>query len=317
VFKGSSVSTLKSTGRKDAAKAWFAGEHGMKNPNAKDQLGTTVQGYADRFMAGMGGQPGPQAIEAATAEKPVQVAQAAPATASDASSGLDAHRLLAVLNNPYADDTAKALAGKLLLQQLTPKEDEFASSPSGIYNKRTGELKQGQNAATTSAVCRGKDLLTSMEKSDPATAAQVKAIIEGRTAYPTGSRLNPVQQRVKELVTLVDPTFETGNSGARMKVRNEFLAGGPNTPAGQITAGNTAIQHLGHLLDASDKLGGASDWGPLNSTLNDVNVAIKGRSNDTGLVTYNNALGRFAEEATKFYRGVGGTEADISARSTI
>jgi hypothetical protein len=40
-------------------------------------------------------------------------------------------------------------------------------------------------------------------------------------------------------------------------------------------------------------------------------VAIKGRSNDKGLVDYNNALGRFAEEATKFYRGVGGTEADI------
>lgn len=236
----------------------------------------------------------------------------APAAAADPSEGLGVSELMQVLHHPWASAEEKALASNLLVQKLTPKEDKFASSPQGIYNTRTGELKQGaQNGANDFGDLRGKDLLSSLEKSDPASAAQVKAIIEGRTAYPTGSRLNPVQQRVKELVTLVDPTFETGNSGARMKVRNEFLAGGPNTPAGQITAGNTAIQHLGHLLEASDTLGGASNYGPLNSILNDANVAIKGRSNDTGLVTYNNALGRFAEEATKFYRGVGGTEADI------
>jgi hypothetical protein len=32
-----------------AAKAWFAGEGGMKNPNASDVYGTTVQSYADKF----------------------------------------------------------------------------------------------------------------------------------------------------------------------------------------------------------------------------------------------------------------------------
>jgi hypothetical protein len=32
-----------------AAKAWFAGEGGMTNPNASDVYGTTVQSYADKF----------------------------------------------------------------------------------------------------------------------------------------------------------------------------------------------------------------------------------------------------------------------------
>lgn len=235
----------------------------------------------------------------------------APAASADPTEGLGVSQLMQVLHHPWASDEEKALAKTLLVQRLTPKEDEFASSPQGIYNKRTGELKQGQNAGNDFGERRGKDLLAAVEKSDPSTASQVKAIIEGRTAYPTGSRLNPVQQRVKELVTLVDPTFETGNSGARMKVRNEFLAGGPNAPAGQITAGNTAIQHLGKLLEASDNLGGTGDYGVLNSPLNQANVAIKHSANNTHLVDYNNALGRFAEEATKFYRGVGGTEADI------
>ena len=37
-----------------AARAWFAGPGGMNNPNAKDVLGTTVAGYAQKFNAGMG-----------------------------------------------------------------------------------------------------------------------------------------------------------------------------------------------------------------------------------------------------------------------
>ena len=36
-------------GPEGAAKAWFAGEKGMNNPNARDVLGTTVSAYADKF----------------------------------------------------------------------------------------------------------------------------------------------------------------------------------------------------------------------------------------------------------------------------
>lgn len=39
-----------------AAKAWFAGEGGMNNPNAKDMLGTSVESYARRFDANLGDQ---------------------------------------------------------------------------------------------------------------------------------------------------------------------------------------------------------------------------------------------------------------------
>lgn len=40
-----------------AARAWFAGEGGMNNPNARDVLGTSVAGYEKKFTAGMGGNP--------------------------------------------------------------------------------------------------------------------------------------------------------------------------------------------------------------------------------------------------------------------
>jgi hypothetical protein len=41
-------------GPEGAAKAWFAGEKGMNNPNAKDVLGTTVSSYADKFNSAVG-----------------------------------------------------------------------------------------------------------------------------------------------------------------------------------------------------------------------------------------------------------------------
>jgi hypothetical protein len=37
-----------------AARAWFAGEGGMNNPNARDQLGTSVGSYERQFLKGLG-----------------------------------------------------------------------------------------------------------------------------------------------------------------------------------------------------------------------------------------------------------------------
>lgn len=70
VFRGQFGQYAKKYGPEGAAKAWFAGEAGMNNPNARDQLGTTVQAYADKFNRGMGGAP--------TAAVPVQVASNGP-----------------------------------------------------------------------------------------------------------------------------------------------------------------------------------------------------------------------------------------------
>lgn len=42
-------------GPEGAAKAWFAGEKGMNNPNAKDVLGTTVEGYGKKFSNSFAG----------------------------------------------------------------------------------------------------------------------------------------------------------------------------------------------------------------------------------------------------------------------
>lgn len=71
VFQGRFGEYVQKYGPEGAARAWFAGEKGMDNPNAKDVLGTTVQGYGQKFMAGLGEQP-------AMPQPTPQVPQAAP-----------------------------------------------------------------------------------------------------------------------------------------------------------------------------------------------------------------------------------------------
>lgn len=57
VFQGKFSQYVEKYGPEGAAKAWFAGEKGMNNPNAKDVLGTSVASYGAKFMKGLGQQP--------------------------------------------------------------------------------------------------------------------------------------------------------------------------------------------------------------------------------------------------------------------
>lgn len=69
IFQGKFNQYVQKYGPEGAAKAWFAGEGGMNNPNAKDSLGTTVSGYGAKFMKALGA---PQAPE------PMPVSQGSP-----------------------------------------------------------------------------------------------------------------------------------------------------------------------------------------------------------------------------------------------
>jgi hypothetical protein len=54
IFEGKFGQYVEKYGPDGAARAWFAGEKGMKNPNAKDVLGTSVAEYSRRFNKALG-----------------------------------------------------------------------------------------------------------------------------------------------------------------------------------------------------------------------------------------------------------------------
>jgi len=73
VFKHKFGEYSQKYGPEGAARAWFAGEGGMNNPNAKDQLGTTVASYGKKFSNafGTGAPPAAALAGGATGAPPV------------------------------------------------------------------------------------------------------------------------------------------------------------------------------------------------------------------------------------------------------
>lgn len=167
----------------------------------------------------------------------------------------------------------------------------------------------------------GKEYLETLKKDDPKMESQVRAVLEGRAPYPTGMLLKtPYGQQLAAHVTQADPSFESGNATARVKTRNEFMTGGVGSPAGQITAGNTALQHAGEMSDALERvkeggglLRGLGNAGiPVLSYLaNEAkNKSVQGTPEGAALNDFMTAKNHFSEEVTKFYAGSAGSEAE-------
>jgi hypothetical protein len=154
VFKGQFGQYAQKYGPEGAAKAWFAGERGMNNPNARDQLGTSVQSYADRFRKAYGGAPAPVAsadpaalpVNAQSAEGyaiPGQPAPAVQAVAQAMPAGVNP-RIMAAMASPYISDGTKKVLGIMLTNQLS--QDAVSTVDLGnkvaVMDKRGNVLRE-------------------------------------------------------------------------------------------------------------------------------------------------------------------------------
>ena len=166
VFRGQFGQYAGKYGPEGAAKAWFAGEKGMNNPNAKDQLGTSVQAYADKFTRGYGAAdpaalpPNAQPAQgyAIPGQSPAvaQVAQAMPS---------DVNRLLLARSNPNLSEGTKKVLDVLISQKTKGettdeiKEYNLAKSQGfsgSFFDFKTGLKKAGATNVTTN-VDKGED----------------------------------------------------------------------------------------------------------------------------------------------------------------
>jgi len=138
----------------------------------------------------------------------------------------------------------------------------------------------------------------------PATASQVKALVEGRLQVPSGAALrSPYWQGLIQSAYKYDPTFDTVNYNARAKTRSDFTTG---KAASQVNAINTVIGHLDNLSNAADNLHN-TNYPMLNAAENFASQAV-GRSNVTNFNVTRKAV---ADELTRVWRQAGGSEQDI------
>jgi hypothetical protein len=143
---------------------------------------------------------------------------------------------------------------------------------------------------------------------NPNIALQVKALADGRMAFPTGMALKaPYWQNLLQAVGQYDPNFDAVNYNSRAKTRGDFTSG---KSAQNIKALNTAIGHLGHLDSQTDQTSSLGGF-PLATSVNSAINAVKRSSGDSGVTNFDQTATALASELTQVFRGSGGAEADV------
>jgi hypothetical protein len=150
VYRGEFGRLVRKHGPDGAARAWFAGERGMNNPNARDILGTTVSAYADNFnrnlppeiTAGTSRPPAEEPTRALGFDATAAVQNLAQPELPAAASGIGREQLAALYKNPLTRPVAQAL----LQKQFSPDVYDFKVEGGYIVrtNKRDGTVSLQQ-----------------------------------------------------------------------------------------------------------------------------------------------------------------------------
>jgi hypothetical protein len=158
---------------------------------------------------------------------------------------------------------------------------------------------------STVAMLHGDDFLKTIP---PTLADQVKAYASGKMPMPSGYALkSPYFQKMMQMVTQYDPTFDAVNYNARAKTRADFTSG---KSAQSINALNTVIGHLGTLSAAADKLDNSTF-----PTWNAVKNVYENATGDPRIKNFDTTKKAVVDELTRVWRGSGGSEGDIKTWS--
>jgi hypothetical protein len=135
-------------------------------------------------------------------------------------------------------------------------------------------------------------------------AGQVKAMAEGRRAFPTGAALrSPAVQQLIAAATQYDPTLDAANAATRVATRKDFTSG---KSAQNITSLNTVLGHLGSLWKSAQDLHNRS-LVPWNAIAN----AVESTGGDPHLNNYLIARKAVADELERVFRQTGGNVSEI------
>jgi hypothetical protein len=193
--------------------------------------------------------------------------------------------------------------GKKTFQLMNEQDGTFKDIPGAVV------AADSPSEAAAAAGITGDSFLKTVPN------AQDRSLIKQLTQYDLDpgklSARGGNRERLLALAEQYDPDFKAALYAPRAAALKEFTSGGQTSPAAIITNGNTAIQHLGRMSELADRLGGTNKGWILNGAINWANVTIEDMKNNPDLARFKGAQDRFVEEATKFYRGVGGNKSDI------
>lgn len=171
-------------------------------------------------------------------------------------------------------------------------EDEFGNKqygiPSQIMQRGGAPTAMPSSAGNNSIFAQlgsstGQEALAKLQEINPAIAGEVSSIVKGDQPFPPRMFGTKHGALLNALVTVVDPTYNSGTFKHRQDVLKDFdKNGGANTAGGQESFGNVGIQHMGEIYDKADNLPNHTNFGPLNSLANSVDAMYQQRTGKGG-----------------------------------
>lgn len=186
-------------------------------------------------------------------------------------------------------------------QPLLPQAPPAARNPDDIRRARLENVRLQQQIDQDTA--RNAPANTN----DPVIQAQAHAMIDGRIPYPTGrAATDPHWQQVLATATALDPNFDENTHAMRRAAMTQFTGAG--RAARIIGSANRLANHLSDLNQASEQMAGPNTgFRPLNSVL-----AYGGQAFEpTAYRNYTTAMGHVSQELLNYFRGGGGSLAEI------
>lgn len=225
-----------------------------------------------------------------------------PLTPKDAAAyGSQMYAANPLMNNP--PDLAALAKGIMPGQTQAGQTDPQAASPPSSSPAAGGTQQQGKPtlADIVRSGATGTDLISALP---PQIGNQVQAIIDGRQAPPSGNALKSASGQVlMQLVAQADPNFDMVNYKSRADTRKDFTSG---KAAQNVTALNTAIGHMGSLLDAAGRLG--------NSNVPAFNWAANHLADQFGIPSKNNfelTANAVADELSRVFKGANLSDTEV------
>lgn len=306
---------------------------GIPDTGAPAQAAPSPMGGAGPQMAGL---PPAQLPPSAQPQPNQQVAQAAPQ--AQPAPDMKANIAKMLQNpNPYVQQMGLALAQKAMVPPQfttigTDRDgnpihgfvDPFSQkvTPAGVVG---GQPAGPQTAQNDQPQATGTDYLDQMRKQDEGRANLVQGMLEGRVSPPQLGRAGTprVMSLMKDAAT-VEPGFDMTKWGQRTKLIDDMSKSTPNSMGGILSNGKSAFGHLARLSDSLTDLGNYNGpdipgGGHLGSAANYISNAVLPTSETKGkIVGINDNALKYGQEATKFYAGTGGGEAErMNALQTL
>lgn len=303
---------LEAVGRADPQAYMGIQEHQMKAQEAqRKQLEARVQQYAGASLYALD-----QVEKAPEANRQAAYQQLLPSVAQ-----IDPELFKAMGPPPAQYDPmwAHQARARLLPLALGDKFNDFlAKGQEGGFTLSPGEKRYGpggnviatappkadpsttafEPVAPGGADVNGEDFLKTL---NPQTAAQVKALAEGRMAFPSGFALkSDYWQKMLGAVAKYDPSFDAVNYNKRAQTAAAFSKG---KQGDALRAVNQTIAHMGSLSDAIDKL---DNMGGMATSLNAVANFAAEQTGDSRPGVFRQKAQAVSSELRKVFAASGG-----------